>query len=313
VYAKWIDQGFPGEVIHNIFNVSNIDEWNTAKTAIGNGGDNKNYIINVIADFNIAGTTTNSFGSANGIKVFLRGTGRTLTLSDPGNLLRIGSGQSVILRDLTLRGCYLNNNSVVYMSGTTSSFTMQSGKISGNSSSGANSGGGGGVCLNGGTFTMNDGEISNNSVSSGQYSNGGGVYVKDGTFTMNGGKISGNSANNGGGVSVTGTFTMYDGEIFDNSATQGGGVCVTIDGTYYGTFYIVTGTIYGKYKNDRFEFEADGLRNSDSWGGGAALIIMDKDNNIIQYGTFNGNKWYSEGDLKASDITIRVVEGALQQ
>jgi hypothetical protein len=143
---------------------------------------------------------------------------------------------------------------------------------------------------------MNDGEISDNS--------GGGVNTYNGTFNMYGGGISGNKADAGGGVYVeNGTFTMYGGTIFGNEAlgasgdTGGGGVYV-----WGGTFQIVTGTIYG--------LDDDALKNITA-NGGAALkkgILRA----VLQYGTFNGSTWNSNGNLDTTDNTIRVLNGELQ-
>jgi hypothetical protein len=103
-----------------------------------------------------------------------------------------------------------NRGGGVYMS-LRSTFTMNGGKISGNT---RDDGSGGGVYVSAiGTFTMSGGEISGNAASI----YGGGVCVSDGTFTMSGGEISGNTLNSnysdrcGGGVYVRGTFTKTGG------------------------------------------------------------------------------------------------------
>jgi uncharacterized repeat protein (TIGR02543 family) len=262
LYAGWIDADFPGEVIHRVFDVSNTAEWNTAISAISNGGNDKNYIINVIADFIVPGVANANFSSASGIKVSFRGVGRTLTLTAPSSrkMLFTNSGQTLILRDLILQGHYSNLDFLVYVKGGAKegTFIMQSGKICGNGASSWNCGGvglaeggiftmnggeisgnhansGAGVSVSNGTFTMNGGIISGNSVTA----DGGGVYVEGkgkGTFTMNGGKISGNNAKCwAGGVLVAngGTFTMYDGKISDNNANDwGGGVLLVNDGAF---------------------------------------------------------------------------------
>jgi hypothetical protein len=90
---------------------------------------------------------------------------------------------------------------------------------------------GGGVHVFEGTFTMNSGIISGNTSSS---NFGGGVaiagrvgtYEARGTFNMHGGTIEGNNAMNGGGVhkNTRGTFTMTGGTIIGNTANGGGGV-----------------------------------------------------------------------------------------
>jgi hypothetical protein len=202
--------------IHDIFNVSNIDEWNDARAAISDGGNGKNYTINVTGNFNVPGSTTNTFGNA-GIKVSLRGSG-TLTLTGNGNLIFSESTQTLILRDLTLRGNsnVSANDSVVYVAGANPVFVMHSGEISGNTAYN-----GGGVCV-GGTFTMNGGTISDNTATSSN-GGGGGVFFITGTFTMNGGTISGNKAlsdSKGGGVYIqNGAIHIVTGTIYGSNAT----------------------------------------------------------------------------------------------
>jgi hypothetical protein len=215
------DEDFPGQTIHKRFGVSNLAEWNEARNEISNGGNNKNYIITIIADFTIVGAESDLYTatfSGSGIKVSLRGAGRTLTFTAKGsrNLLRTNAGQTLILRDLILKGHASNEDCVVYVagsySGTKGTFIMESGKICGNWSGRY----GGGVRVEGGgIFTMNGGEISGNLASY-----GGGESVYAGTFTMNAGTISGNSSRDGGGVYVDeeGTFEMHDGKISGNIA-----------------------------------------------------------------------------------------------
>jgi hypothetical protein len=81
------------------------------------------------------------------------------------------------------------------------------------------------------TFTMNGGIISGNTSSQ-----GGGVYVNGGgSFIMNGGVISGNTATGtgGGGVRVFGTFTMNGGIISGNTTSgSGGGVYLSNSGIF---------------------------------------------------------------------------------
>jgi hypothetical protein len=310
----------PRAIISNTFNVENTNDWNNAVNSIASGGVDKNYVIDVTGDFSIAARTNNTFGNASGINVSLRGEGRTLSLTGNGNMLRIGSNQSMVLRDLTLRGHDSNDNSLVYMSGRT--FTMNGGEISDNTATDNTATEGGGVYVAIGTFTMNGGVISGNESDS-----GGGVYMLDGNFTMNNGEISGNTTARsyaGGGVHVeNGTFTMRNGKISDNVAGSiGGGVYVN-GGTFImnngeisnnfsgfgggvytsGTFRIVTGIIYGSN-------EAEGFRNTVPNGGeGAALYYSF---GTAQHGTYDGNGWNPIGDLDTTDGTIEVVNGVLQ-
>ncbi|MDR0495670.1 MAG: MBG domain-containing protein [Treponema sp.] len=231
----------------------------------------------------ISGNTSSSNGAGGGVYIL---SGGTFTISSgeiSGNTAKYGGG--------------------VYIdSGGT--FTMNGGEISGNTA-----GYGGGVYVNGSlyggvplgvTFTMNGGEISGNTATS----YGGGVYIQEGgTFTMGGGEISGNTASRGGGVdTVGGVFTMNGGEISGNTASRGGGVYLesfNVNGVVFGTFRIVTGTIYGADET------IAALRNTADEGavfrGGTA-----------QYGTFSGETWNSNGTLSSTNNTIKVVDGVLQ-
>jgi TolB-like protein len=273
----------PGGI--SAINVSGVANWNTAINTIRNGGNNQTYIISVIGNVSVPAPPRNEnlFGSVTGITVTIQGNG-TLSPSVSGCLLSIAAGQTVVVRDVTLRGRSDNDSSMVNiksggifrMEGRASvtgnkyggvvieggTFIMQGGTISGNTSPiWLSSGGGGGVLMERGTFTMHDGTISGNTHSNGGHG-GGGVYVSGGTFTMQGGTISGNTSNNrGGGVFVGGgTFNMQGGIITNgnNASRNGGGVYVSS-----GTFTKTGGTISG---NDA----ALGGRNS-SQGQGHAI------------------------------------------
>jgi uncharacterized repeat protein (TIGR02543 family) len=312
LYAVWLTQDALdfglGVGIDNTFNVANTTQWNSAVTSITSGGNNKNYIINITANFTVAGYTSNTFGNVTGLKVSIRGVGRTLSLSSNGRILRVRSNQTVILRDVTLQGLTTNNTYLVFVEGT---FTMYDGKITGNRNTYSDIGSlnGGGVYVSNGTFTMNGGEISNNSVvinyptSTGPSvetsAYGGGVYVTgaNSTFTMNGGTIRNNSStasNNrgisyayGGGVYLAnGTFTMDGGEISDNtvsaSSNSSGGCGVEV---YFGTFTMHSGKISG---------------NTGSSGGGVNLT---NSSFTMNSGEISGNRGGVRSD-RSSSITM---------
>jgi hypothetical protein len=226
-----------GASITNTFNVATTAEWDSALTTISGGGNDKNYIINVTADFTVAGCTTNSFGAANGVKVAIRGEGRTLTLSSNGRILQIAANQTIILGDVALKGRSFSVDNNTFLVSVSGNFIMNSGEISGNTNHSSSAttnvtARGGGVYVNNGVFTMNGGKISDNKSyadagSGWARSYGGGVYVDGGTFIMNGGEISDNTARAewylsngsanafGGGVAVVnnGTFTMNRGRF----------------------------------------------------------------------------------------------------
>ena len=228
---------------------------------------------------------THSFGSG----VFVAGgtftmsggeiSGNTSSSHGGGVYVTVGDDGRYVEGTFTMNGGAISGNTVIATVSSSDAsygggvcverfctFIMNSGEISGNtsSSSGAQFSFGGGVYVEG-TFIMNDGKISGNTVTvpnrSLIRSHGGGVYVNGGTFTMSGGTISGNTATSstststpasdapqsyGGGVYMnSGTFTMSGGAISGNTASSssgssssstsysfGGGVYVDKRGTF---------------------------------------------------------------------------------
>ena len=252
------DDPFPNEP----FTIKSAAGWNNALSIIKNGGNNKDYTITVTGDFSVpgAGMWEYIFGNVSGVTITLQGYG-TISLSSAGCLLSIYHDQTVVVRDVTLRGYAANGNAVVYCSGnfrmegnatvtgnigncgvyidnsTGATFTMQdNASVTGNTS--PSSSGGVVTC---GSFTMKDNaSVMNNTSSNSSYSGGaGGVEVRGGTFIMqDNAKVINNTSSNsiygGGGVYVDGgTFTMLGGMVSGNTAISGGGVFV-----YHGTFYM---------------------------------------------------------------------------
>ena len=146
-------------------------------------------------------------------------------------VVEIGKDGSFTLCDCQGKGSLIadttSGRGVAFNAGSTGSFAMYSGTITG-----AKVGNyGGGVCVSRGrTFTMYGGAITGNTASS-----GGGVGVGDrSTFTMYGGSITGNaSKGDGGGIYFySGTFAMYGGSVTGNSCNSsknGGGVYISTD------------------------------------------------------------------------------------
>ena len=133
-------------------NVNNVSTWNTAINSIRNGGNNQIYIINVTRNVSVPVPPNNEniFGSVTGITVAIQGSG-TLSLSASGSLLRIGAGQTVILRNVTLRGRSGNDSPVVRILRGGVLRMEGSASVTGNTSSST-----GGVHIDGGTFIMQD-------------------------------------------------------------------------------------------------------------------------------------------------------------
>jgi len=144
------------------------------------------------------------------------------------------------------------------------------------------------------------------------------------TLELNNITLKGHDYNRASLVMVIGTLVMNDGtkiignkmvvkitnkigykvETKDAVIGYGGGVWVKP----HGVFRITNGIIYGKNETDV------SLRNNAE--SGAALSFHFEDSTTVlgtaQYGTFNGDTWISNGNLYATDNTIRVVNGVLQ-
>ena len=241
--------------------VNNAATWIDAVNGVRTGGNNRAHRITLNGNISVPMSDSSTFGNATGITVTIEGSG-SITPSSNGALLRVGSGQTIIARNLTLQGRNQNSASLVRIS-SGGTFRMQGrASVTGNSSGEAVLTTG--VFVNGGTFIMEDNSsVTNNSVTNnGGSAYGGGVRIDEGgTFTMLGGTISGNTViaignesgvigtAMGGGIYIEQncTFNMRAGIITNNTASSkgelnahsfGGGVC--IDG---GTFNMQGGTI----------------------------------------------------------------------
>jgi len=231
----------------NSWNVNNTSNWIEAVGAIRSGGNNKDYTINVTGNISIPSSTENTFGSVSGITITIQGNG-TLSPSANGSLLYIGAGQTIITRDLTLRGRNANNTSVIVIEKSGTLRMEGNATITGNVNNANNAHGGGVYVTKGGTLTMLDNASVSVNTANGS---GGGVYLTDDdgyfeapcTFTMQGNaSVSGNTSYGaGGGVYVfTGTFTMrgnttVSGNVVNASKSSIG------DAAYGGGVYIDSG------------------------------------------------------------------------
>jgi hypothetical protein len=265
-----------------------------------NLGDALDYISNnavsgdnyyIVLDMNVvlAPKTLNYSNKTVGITLIADSAERIVQLLSYGSLFTIDSNVTLTLENnVTFMGTTSNSASLVIVK-SSGVFTMNGGKICGNTAYSFSGFSSGGVYVNGGTFTMNGGEISGNTASSSSNSYGGGVTVVDGMFMMNNGIIRGNRANNGSGVFVAGscTFTMDGGEISGNTASSssnsyGGGVDV-----YSGLFSMTNGIISGNtaWRGGGVHLWTDGTFTKANTGG----VIYD--NNA----SGNGNAVYKYG------------------
>jgi hypothetical protein len=232
-------------IIDDVFSVRDTPSWEAALAAISDGGDNKNYVINVSGNVSgvTGGTVASSFGGVTGVTVSLRGGGG-LALGSNGSLINIGANQTLVLRDVTLRGKANNENSPLVLVDGGELVMNYGSKVTGN---GVTTSGGtpltlaGGILVkNAGTFVMNGGEISGNSYTTHAHDwhGAGGVTTLDASpFTMNGGIIRNNTfsttwnTQSAGGVRTgLGLFTLTGGEIRDNTGSYTGGAQAAIAG-----------------------------------------------------------------------------------
>ena len=298
---------------NSALNVNSVAAWNATINRIRNGGNDQNYVINVTGNVSVPPPPNNEniFGTVTGITVTIQGNS-TLSLSVTGCLLRIGAGQTVILKNVTLRGCSGNDGAVVRISNG-GIFRMEgNAKVTGNTT---NSRSAGGVFVNGGTFIIQENaSVTGNNANSWNTSdggcNGGGVYVGSGTFLMQGGSVSGNTAaGRGGGVFVDfdGTFIMESGTISGNTTADdpgyGGGVAVS------GSFTMKGGTITGNTAKQNGWGVAVGVKGFRSGGtftmqGGTITGGNNAGSNGGGVYIMSGNFNKSDGIISGNDVSF---------
>jgi hypothetical protein len=259
------------------------------------------------------------------VSVTIDGGGRAVSLSGSGSLITVGSGVTLTLKNITLRGKGqdVDNAAALITVNTGGTLELNDGVvITGNRNyhSDSDSYGGGVYVEDNGTLTMNGGVISGNSAYSSYPSSsyGGGVYVGDGgTLTMNGGVISGNTSNTlsyddyGGGVYVGdgGTFTMSDGIISDNIVNNyGGGVSVG-DG---GTFIMDSGVISGNSADTSgggvsvgnggtFIMDSGKISDNTSLSNSSGVYVRDGGTFTMNDGEISDNTGASGGGVEVED------------
>jgi hypothetical protein len=171
------------------------------------------------------------FNINNGAQLYLENniTLKGRATSTNSSLISITDGTLNMNDGSKITGYTTGNNEagMIYVSGTTASFVMNGGEISGNQSTNTGTNGSGIVKIYGGaTFTMNDGTIKGNTVASSMAAC---IYVQGSSniisyFIMNGGTITGNTNTNAncgtGGVYINNSsiFRIEDGSITNNTA-----------------------------------------------------------------------------------------------
>jgi len=287
------------------FNVNNVTTWIDAVNGIRSGGNNKEYAIIINGTISVPNSTEITFGSVAGITITIEGSG-TLSPSSNGTLLYVGKNQTIIAKNITLRGRDANTASVVRIENG-GTFRMEgSSKVTGNIVNNVN---GGGVYVDGGTFTMQDSaSVSGNTASSGtgDKSYGGGVYVAGGTFTMqDNASLTGNSISAqsswlsysyayGGGVCfASGTFTMQGNATVKGNTVKTIGASGTANEAFGGGVYFSGGETFIMQGN------ATVTDNSVNASGNGGAGMLRTTNNA-----FGGGVYIKDGTFKINGCTV---------
>ncbi|WP_419491300.1 right-handed parallel beta-helix repeat-containing protein [Anaerotruncus massiliensis (ex Liu et al. 2021)] len=151
-------------------------------------------------------------------------TGTDYVVKTGGGAIGTGMTSSITIRSGTISGnTSATNGGAIMMGMVGRSFTVEGGVISGNEAAWD----GGGIylfsCTN---FTMSGGSVSGNRAGG----SGGGIGINDSTTKQvySGGSITGNTAAaNGGGIDLVGNATFNGVTVSDNTALAGGGVRVS--------------------------------------------------------------------------------------
>jgi hypothetical protein len=257
----------PAEGAQYTWTVNNLSSWIEAVNGVRNGGNNSAHFISVSGTVSIPSSTENTFGAVTGITVNIEGNG-ILSPSANGSLLYIGGGQTIIAKDIVLRGRDANSASVVYI-GEGGSFSLGgNARLTGNTTErhpnlyGINDTRTAGVYIDtNAKFTLSDNATIYNNTSA---ASAGGVYINSGRTTTGGDRIPG------------GTFIMEGGTITGNTSFSASSSATTYPGggVYIrgGTFTMLGGTIWGNL----------------SWGGGGGVYVSTGDF-IMQGGTITDN------------------------
>jgi len=326
-------------IINEIFTVGNATQWSSAINTIRNGGNGRNYIINVTGNFSVAGAATTTFGTAAGLTVSIRGE-NTISLSSNGSLLIIGINQNVIIRDITLIGRTNNNTPLINVSGANSLFEMKgNSNITGNTNT-SNSGttSGGGIASSSVLIMRDRSSVTNNHVvmsststsatsPSTIHSRGGGVYNTGSFIMFNDSFVSLNSVSTrgsvyndvsnslGGGVFSSGIFTMNDNSsVSSNISTfsSGASSLTTINVSNGGGVYISSGSFL---MNNNSSIRDNTATSFSSIGRGGGIYI-DFGNFIMRdTATVYGNNANGLGggvfNNSNSVSSIRIVSGSI--
>ena len=88
--------------VNDSWNVQNQSTWIEAVNGVRSGGNNKTHTIKITGNFSIPKSDEITFGTITDITVNIEGNG-TITPSSNGALLRIGSKQTISVKNIKLQ------------------------------------------------------------------------------------------------------------------------------------------------------------------------------------------------------------------
>ncbi|MCL2271674.1 MAG: hypothetical protein FWC19_02575 [Treponema sp.] len=289
------------------YSVSNVSTWIEAVNGVRSGGNNREYTIIVTANVSVPPSSENTFGSVTGIKINMEGNG-SLSPSNNGVLLIIGTDQTIVAKNVSLRGRSNNGSFSVVRVMNGSMFQMEgNASITGNSIDGV----GGGVLVEGGTFIMkDDASVSSNVTNNG---NGGGVHVSSGTLIMqdnatvsrntatgyySGGQWRRAGGGQGGGVYSNGTFTMHG-----NASVSGNTVTINSRSDGWGTARCNGGGVFNQgtfNMHDNSTVTGNTSSAIDGYGGGGGIynggtLTMQNSATVTNNKSISNNSGYFGG------------------
>jgi hypothetical protein len=264
--------------------VHNAQTWIEVINQIRNGGNNKNYRINICNNFSATVTPGSelTFGSVANLLVIIEGD-HVIEPQGTGSLLRIGANQTVIIRNLKMIGLSENNAPLV-------------------------------VVAPRGTFIMEDNASISGNINTSQ-DGAGGVEVRTGTFIMRGNSaVEQNSGKSAVFISNKGMFTMMnDAKILRNRGNYAGGVFID-DSSFImqdnatvsyntGLFSVISvGGVYlaanSSSKSSSFVMQGNALVSSNTGSTGGVRLELNCHLSMSDYASISTNRG---GGLFGSD------------
>ncbi|MDR2701513.1 MAG: hypothetical protein LBB72_03675 [Spirochaetaceae bacterium] len=266
-------------VVTRTFSVSSTEEMSNAVNIINNGGNDKNYVINVTEDF-----STNGFNfGTEGLKISIRGDKTITLLDDSGPMALWGGGEQnniLILRDIDFKGRKIGVDGADSNSGHVVTI-FDNGVLIMRGSASVYGSGSGGILFHGNYYHYYSGTLIMQDDSS--------VYGNNGTGVEGGTVIMDDNAsvhdNDFIGVSVSNLTMRGNSSVHSNTVTAGYWDTIGC-GVCYGETFIMqdNASVYGntvnKHTNERYTSTVYGV------GVNGGIFTM-RDNASVHSNTIN--------------------------